>query len=153
VSAKSRNKGAGGERELVNLIFDQTGIRLERNLAQSFAGGHDLIGLDHWAIECKRYKEIGEAEKRAFWVQAVEQANRVGKRPAVCFRADRKPWRVLVDAGIDCFEEIDYNSTAEISLELFCGLIRESINATQSSAEGRDVEAAKGVGVWAGGSW
>jgi len=153
VGSKSRNKGANAERALILEIEAQTGIRLERNLAQSFAGGHDLIGLDHWAIECKRYKEIGEAEKRAFWVQAVEQANRVGKRPAVCFRADRKPWRVLVDAGIDCFEEIDYNSTAEISLELFCGLIRESINATQSSEKGRDVEAAKGVGVWAGGSW
>lgn len=153
MSAKSRNKGAGGERELVNLILDQTGIRLERNLAQSFAGGHDLIGLDDWAIECKRYKEIGEAEKRAFWVQAVEQANRVGKRPAVCFRADRKPWRVLVHAGTDLFDEIEYNSTAEISLDLFCGLIRESINATQSSEEGRDTEAAKGIGVWTGGRW
>lgn len=151
MSAKSRNKGAGGERELIIEIEQQTGIRLERNLAQSFAGGHDLIGLDDWAIEVKRYKEIGEAEKRAFWVQAVEQADRVGKRPAVCFRADRKPWRVLVHAGTDLFNEAEYNSTAEISLDLFCGLIRESINATQSSAEGRDVETAEGVSVWASG--
>jgi len=153
VGSKSRNKGANAERALILEIEAQTGIRLERNLAQSFAGGHDLIGLDDWAIEVKRYKEIGEAEKRAFWVQAVEQANRVGKRPAVCFRADRKPWRVLVHAGTELFDEIEYNATAEISLDLFCGLIRESINATQSSEEGRDVEAAKGVGVWAGGSW
>lgn len=144
----SRNKGASGERELIRLIEDHLGIRLERNLAQSFAGGHDLIGLDHWAIEVKRYREIGEPEKRAFWVQAVEQANRVGKRPAVCFRADRKQWRVLVDAGTDLFDEIDYNSTAEVSIELFFGLVRESINGPETGEKGRDAETAKGVGVW-----
>jgi hypothetical protein len=153
MSAKSRNKGASGERELIRLIEDHLGIRLERNLAQSFAGGHDLIGLDDWAIEVKRYKEVGETEKRAFWVQAVEQANRVGKRPAVCFRADRKPWRVLVHAGTDLFDEIDYNATAEVSLDLFFGLIRESINEPESGEEGRSDETAKGAGVWTGRRW
>lgn len=152
MSAKSRNKGAAGERELILAIEAETGIRLERNLAQSFAGGHDLIGLDDWAIECKRYSMIGTTEKRAFWVQAVEQANRVGKRPAVCFRQDRGTWRVLVHAGSDCFDEIDYNSTAEISLELFCGILRESLNGSFQSNEGRDDETAKGDGVWISGS-
>ena len=63
MGSRSRNKGAAGERELIHAIEEWTGIRLERNLAQSFGGGHDLIGLDHWAIECKRYAEITDADK------------------------------------------------------------------------------------------
>jgi len=129
VGRMSRNKGASGERELIHAIYDETGIRLERNLAQSFGGGHDLIGLDHWAIECKRYATISNADKAAFWAQAVKQAKRVCKEPAVCFRADRAPWRVLVayPEHRELFELEDFNCTSEISLELFCGLIRESI--------------------------
>lgn len=147
----SRTKGASGERELIRVIEDELGIRLERNLAQSFAGGHDLLGLDEWAIEVKRYRQVDVAEKRAFWVQAVEQANRVGKRPAVCFRADRKPWRVLVGIETDCFDEDSFHATAEISLELFLSLIRESLNGSVTDQEGRDTETAKGVGLWTSG--
>lgn len=127
MGASSRNKGASGERELIRAIEDETGIRLERNLAQSFGGGHDLIGLDFWAIECKRYANIGNAEKAQFWRQAVEQARRVGKQPAVCFRADRAPWRVLVAYPTDIYQPEDFRRSCEISLELFCGLIRETL--------------------------
>lgn len=127
MGSKSRNKGAAGERELIREIEEWTGIRLERNLAQSFGGGHDLIGLDHWAIECKRYRDITDSDKRIFWHQAVFQARTVGKAPAVCFRSDRQPWRVLVPFQTEIFLLDDYRSSAEIGLELFCGLIRESM--------------------------
>lgn len=125
----SRTKGGVGERELINEILDQTGIRLERNLAQSFGGGHDLIGLDEWAIECKRYASIGFGDKRRFWAQTVEQAKRVDKRPVLCFREDRQPWRVVLNftESPELYDVEDYNSTCEISLELFCGLIREGL--------------------------
>lgn len=127
MGSRSRNKGAAGERELILAIEEWTGIRLERNLAQSFGGGHDLIGLDHWAIECKRYRDITDGDKKIFWHQAVFQARAVGKVPAVCFRADRQPWRVLVPYETDIFLLEDYRSACEIGLELFCGLIREKI--------------------------
>lgn len=129
MSINSRTKGAAGERELIREIEEWTGIRLERNLAQSFAGGHDLIGLDDWAIECKRYRSISEADKRAFWDQAVRQAKRVDKMPAVAFREDRQPWRVLIVYPIhrDLFPLEDYRATCEIGLEFFCSLIRESL--------------------------
>lgn len=125
----SRNKGASGERELIREIELETGIRLERNLLQSFGGGHDLIGLDYWAIECKRYASISYADKAAFWAQAVQQAKRVDKEPAVCFRADRSPWRVLVAYPLhrEIFDIEDFRCTSEIGLALFCGLIREKI--------------------------
>lgn len=129
MGASSRNKGASGERELIREIEDETGIRLERNLAQSFGGGHDLIGLDHWAIECKRYRTITQADKALFWRQAVRQARRVGKEPAVCFRADRSAWRVLVAWPMhrEIYDPEDFRCASEISLELFCGLIRETL--------------------------
>jgi len=129
VSKASRNKGAGGERELILEIEALTGIRLQRNLAQTFGGGHDLIGLDDWAIECKRYATISHADKRAFWAQAVNQAKRVDKMPAVCFRADRAEWRVLVVYPLhqELYDIEDFRCSCEISLELFCGLIRESM--------------------------
>lgn len=148
MAINSRNKGANGEREIIRILEDELGVRLERNLAQSFAGGHDLLGLDEWALEIKRYRQVGIPEKRAFWVQAVEQANRVGKRPAVIFREDRKPWRVLVQIETECFEQISFHSTAEISLELFISLIRESLNGSVKDHKGRDNETAEGARVW-----
>lgn len=127
MGSKSRAKGASGERELIREIEEWTGIKLERNLAQAFGGGHDLLGLDHWAIECKRYRDISDSDKKIFWHQAVFQARTVGKTPAVCFRADRQPWRVLVPFETEIFLLDDYRCAAEIGLELFCGLIRERL--------------------------
>ena len=127
MGSRSRNKGAAGERELILEIEQWTGIRLERNLSQAFGGGHDLIGLDHWAIECKRYREITNADKKEFWEQAVKQALKVRKVPAVCFRADRQPWRGLVPYPTDLYRLEDFRRSAEVSLELFCGLITEKI--------------------------
>lgn len=127
MGSRSRNKGAAGERELILEIEQWTGIRLERNLSQAFGGGHDLIGLDHWAIECKRYRDITNADKKEFWEQAVKQALKVRKVPAVCFRADRQPWRVLVPYPTDLYRVEDFRRSAEVSLELFCGLITEKI--------------------------
>ena len=127
MGSKSRTKGASGERELIREIEEWTGIKLERNLAQAFGGGHDLLGLDHWAIECKQYRDISDSDKKIFWHQAVFQARTVGKTPAVCFRADRQPWRVLVPFETEIFLLDDYRCSAEIGLELFCGLIRERL--------------------------
>lgn len=127
MGSKSRNKGASGERELIHEVEQWTGVRLERNLSQAFGGGHDLIGLDEWAIECKRYASISNADKAAFWRQAVDQARRVDKTPAVCFRQDRDQWRVLVPYPTDIYNIDDFRRSAEISLELFCGLITEKI--------------------------
>ena len=83
----SRNKGASGERECIKAIYDLTGIELKRNYSQTAWGGHDLIGLDDWAIEVKRYAVAETASKKSWWQQAVQQAKRVGKSPVVIYRA------------------------------------------------------------------
>jgi len=138
MGSKSRNKGADGERELINLIRDNTGLKLERNLAQSFGGGHDLLGLEDWAIECKRYHVVDLSAKKIFWRQAVDQAKRIDKRPVVAYREDRRPWRVIVawPSDDELYPIESFDGTAEISLELFCTLIRETLNETESNRKG-----------------
>jgi Holliday junction resolvase len=129
LSARSRNKGAAGERELIKEIYDLTGIELTRNFSQAAAGGHDLIGLDDWAIECKRYAVVEQSSKRMWWSQAVRQARQVSKKPVVCYRADRQPWRCIIPfpEHATLFDWEDFRCAADIDLELFCGIIREEI--------------------------
>jgi len=125
----SRNKGASAERQLIKEIYEWTGMELTRNFSQASVGGHDLIGLDFWAIECKRYAVAKEHDKKLWWQQAVNQARRVGKKPVVCYREDRRPWRcILPYPDTTIFGVEDYRCTAEVDLELFCGIIREEIS-------------------------
>lgn len=130
MTINSRNKGAAGERELIKAIYDLTGIELKRNYSQTAFGGHDLMGLDDWAIECKRYAMADNASKKMWWRQAVEQAGRVDKCPIVIYRADRQPWRCIMQFPLykELYSIEDYRCTCELDLELFCGMLRENIN-------------------------
>jgi Holliday junction resolvase len=125
----SRTKGASGERQLIKEIKQWTGIELTRNFSQASAGGHDLIGLDFWAIEVKRYAVAKEHDKKLWWQQAVAQAMRVDKKPVVCYREDRRPWRCIVayPEHTTLYGLADIRCTAEIDLELFCGILREEL--------------------------
>ncbi len=92
MTINSRQKGAGGEREFSRVLFDHLGVRLERNLEQSRAGGHDLLvtgscpvsrALDKFAVEVKRYSSITPALIRRWWEQAEAQARRADKTPCL----------------------------------------------------------------------
>lgn len=48
-----RTKGAAGEREICDLIFQHLGIQVHRNLSQTRDGGAD-IKLNPYSIEVKR---------------------------------------------------------------------------------------------------
>ncbi len=96
MGAYSRNKGAGGERELARLLADELGTEITRNLVQAREGGADLIGVEGWAVECKRAARVTPGLLRAWWAQAEQQADRVASRPALAFRGDREPWRIAV---------------------------------------------------------
>jgi len=126
----SRTKGATAERQLIKEIHEWTGIKLTRNFSQASAGGHDLIGLDDWAIECKRYSVAKEHDKKLWWQQAVAQARRVDKRPVVCYREDRRPWRCILPypEHTTIFGLEDFRCTADVDLELFCGILREEMS-------------------------
>lgn len=124
----SRAKGAAGEREFIKELGLYLGDQMmKRNLEQTRVGGHDIVGLDGWAIEVKRYKAIKEGDIANFWEQAVEQAQRVGAKPVLAYREDFRSWRVRVPLSLlqpeACWTGVEW--TAEINIEAFAWLVRE----------------------------
>ena len=90
--ARSRRKGQTGEREVAAMLSENLGGEFKRNLDQTRDGGGD--------IDCGRYlvevKRVQRASVAAWWKQAVASAKRAGKVPCLWYRADRKPWRVVL---------------------------------------------------------
>lgn len=130
----SRTKGASFEREVSQAIYLHLGIEVRRNLDQTRDGGHDLIGLDPFAIECKRYRHITPAMKRQFWNQAVRQAADLNLIPVVVMRQDRGELRVMMSEGA-IFPYADYRGVCEMGFELFAGIAREFIDFQTGSAQ------------------
>lgn len=119
----SRAKGKAGERELINelkvLLPPELTSELTRNLDQTRDGGHDILGLGDWALEVKRYAEVLPADLERFWNQATEQARKDEKRPALAYRQDRRPWRVVIKG----WDSDEYEDTVEMALRLFAKLV------------------------------
>ena len=128
----ARSKGRRGEREVIDVIKSLLGIQLEVNYSQTFGGGHDLLGLDGFAIEVKRRKQITQADLKNFWKQTTRQAIKADLLPCLWFRADRSEWRVMIadlyalKKGL--FEIEDFNIASNISTELFAAIMREEFN-------------------------
>lgn len=126
----SRAKGKSGERELIGelkkLLPEEMSSELTRNLDQTRDGGHDILGLEGWALEVKRYAQVLPADLDRFWEQAVEQAARNdGSRPALCFREDRRDWRTVIHVSeLGWHQDGDeYEDTVQMSLKLFAKLV------------------------------
>ena len=103
----SRRKGAAGEREFAAAVLDTLGVRLVRRLDQCRAGGFDLapedgddsagaVLLAGYAIEVKRHRAAAPASVALWWRQAVRQSEAAGLAPLLAYRADRRPWHVVV---------------------------------------------------------
>jgi Holliday junction resolvase len=135
----SRAKGAAGEREFIKELAlelgDELVAPLKRNLEQTRAGGHDIVGLEGFAIEIKRYKQIKEGDIVKFWEQAKEQAQRIDAEPVLAYREDMRSWRVVVSCNLlnKGYMTGDWSVewTATISLKAFSYLVREQHSATQ----------------------
>lgn len=126
----SRAKGKSGERELIGelkkLLPEEMSSELTRNLDQTRDGGHDILGLEGWALEVKRYAQVLPADLDRFWEQAVEQAARNdGSRPALCFREDRRDWKTVIHVSeLGWHQDGDeYEDTVQMSLKLFAKLV------------------------------
>jgi len=135
----SRAKGAAGEREFIKELAlelgDELVAPLKRNLEQTRAGGHDIVGLEGFAIEIKRYKQVKEGDLVKFWEQAKEQAQRIDAEPVLAYREDMRSWRVVVSCNMlnkGCMTG-DWSMawTATISMAAFAYLVRERHSATQ----------------------
>jgi hypothetical protein len=124
----SRNKGAQGEREVIQLIDDLLGIQLRRNLDQWREGGFDLIGLEGWAIEVKRAKK---PLLKNWWQQTVDQANLHNLKPVLFYRLDNQRWRVVLAisqmTNLLGFDQ-SFEMSVEISPECFAAMIREKFS-------------------------
>ena len=125
----SRNKGAGGEREVASLLFAELGIKFERDLEQYRKEDRgDLIANTDdfpFLIEVKRYAK-GWTCKPAWESQAFKAAKACNKQPCVIYRFDRQDWRVRL--YLDAFGwtstqwiETDIQGFAEIAREIMAG--------------------------------
>lgn len=95
MGAKSRNKGASGERELATLLNERLGLTLSRRLAQYQSGGHDLDGWDGVHIECKRNATATQGQVSQWWAQTLGQCQG-GETPVLAYRADKQQWRFVI---------------------------------------------------------
>lgn len=100
MGVSQRRKGAAAERELCDLLEDELGIEVYRNLDQVRNGGADILCVHGFAIEVKRREALS---RPAWWSQAVRQAQTGNLEPMVFYRRSREPWRAMIQrqAGAD----------------------------------------------------
>jgi hypothetical protein len=142
-----RNKGASGEREVLALLSERLGIKLERNLSQTRSGGADCIQLGRIRLEVKRQEQLNISN---WWKQAQEQAGYVyipsgiytymGEHlndkdspgsspgeparliPVLAYRQSRKPWTFVLDASdIPILESRGH--LLHMDIETFCAIV------------------------------
>lgn len=125
--ANSRQKGARGEREFIAALQQAAGkdLDLKRNLEQTREGGFDITGLDNWAPEIKRYKEVTPSLLSGWWDQAVEQSTE-RRRPVLAYRADRRDWRVVLLGSelTNMLTGVSLDDTVEVSINGFVQILR-----------------------------
>ena len=123
-----RVKGANFERELARMIYDELGVQTKRDLEQYRASDHgDLIGLDGWTIEAKRYAHnAGGNFKPEWWKQVTSAANAHGTEPVLIYKYDRQPIKCVVFLSSINGEFAGKDNVATISFPTWCMLVRES---------------------------
>jgi len=99
----SRTKGRAFEQEIARKLREELGLEITRNWQeQACHGGTDLIGLDGWAIECKRAKKYSQE----WWRQTVEQASIACSLPVLIYKLDYQQIAVEV-RGSDLIPELE----------------------------------------------
>ena len=91
MGSSQRNKGAGGERELVKVLND-LGFDVHRGYV--FYHEPDVIGIPGIHIECKRVEKLDI--KKAMEQAISESKKKDGGTPCVFHRVNRKPWMVTM---------------------------------------------------------
>ncbi len=106
MSINIRQKGAGGEREVITLlepvvrrVMLDTGYPIpekpiiQRNQNQTAVGGSDLTNTFGLAIEVKRQETLAVNQ---WWMQCVNSASRNGEIPVLMYRQNQKKWHVVM---------------------------------------------------------
>jgi hypothetical protein len=105
----ARDKGARGEREVIDLLqpivdiaYQAAGLeppKLKRTSStQADGGGCDVHGLDWLALEVKRCESV---HVDAWWRQCCQQAKQ-GQLPVLLYRQNKRPWmaRLIVQIAV-----------------------------------------------------
>lgn len=128
MSKMSRDKGANFEREIARKIYDELGIKVDRNLSQyQKTGLSDLYGLDGWSIECKRRKKMTDADITTFWGETCMQAKKEKAKPVLIYKEDYKRTRCvmrLCDLG-DNYE--NFYAPVSMLFITWCEVVRETM--------------------------
>ena len=119
MSAKSRNKGARGERELLALLSERfPDLLLQRNYDQAAFGGSDLLGLPGISLEVKRYQREN-VHRQEWWTQACQVATQ-NRIPVLAYRFDRSEWQSVLPLQWWAMESVnDLNMIAIMPLANF----------------------------------
>ena len=119
MSAKSRNKGARGEREQLALLSERfPDLLLQRNYDQAAFGGSDLLGLPGISLEVKRYQR-GNVHRQEWWTQAC-QVGTQDRIPVLAYRFDRSEWQSVLPLQWWAMESVnDLNMIAIMPLDNF----------------------------------
>lgn len=101
----SRNKGAGGEREIV-LLLKARGYTDARRAAYSGAMAHekgDVVGLPGHHVEVKRCEKLSLPA----WTRQAESQAKPEETAIVVYRSSNEPWRVSLpfDAYLDLIQQ------------------------------------------------
>ena len=93
--AKSRRKGAVGERQVCAMLRDNLGGEYSRNLKQYQQAQHgDIEQLaGPYLIEVKNCATLN---LKAWWHQSVAAADKVGAVPCLAYKITRAGWRFVV---------------------------------------------------------
>lgn len=91
MGASQRRKGAAGERELAQILSEQLGWVVKRELGQPRDSGADLH-ICQFRVEVKRRKAIAIHE----WMDQAGAACGPAHVPMVACRADGKEWLVVM---------------------------------------------------------
>ncbi len=99
MGAKSRRKGAGGEREFAALAAER-GFPDAKRTAPMQAGGYadefgDVSGVPLLYLECKRYRRTPVNR----FSREVLPVERPGLVSVLAWRDDDQPWRVTLNAA------------------------------------------------------
>ena len=122
-----RNKGASWERTVASMVKESLGATVKRDLEQYRSGDRgDLIGLDGFVIECKRYKMAnGGHHHQDWWNQVVKAADSQGCHPALIYKYDRAEPKVVVRLSFLNPDFEGKEDTVTISFDTWCMLVRE----------------------------
>lgn len=119
MSKASRDKGGRGEREFSRILSQALGDNIARNLSQTRDGGYDLLDVSLFDIEVRRREQVSEG---AWWKEVCERQIADGKFPALAYRQNRQPWRVIIPLGF--FRPAGGNEPVTLTLDGFICVVK-----------------------------